>query len=464
MSEAALLAQVERPPRRFRRYDEYKDSGVEWLGQIPSHWDAVRMWRIAEAVSGGTPAREELRFWGGPIPWVSPKDMKRRLIDSSEETITDEALAEAGLKLLPPSVVLIVVRGMILAHTFPTAITTVPVTINQDMKALRLRKGIQPEFLAWLFEGLGKGILAAVVDEAAHGTRVIRMERWRGVVMPVPPPHEQEAITAFLDAETARVDELVAKKELLIQLVEEQRESLITRSVTQGVDAAVPMKDTRIGWLGTIPAHWDVKPFKSILARNESGVWGEEAIDGGAIVLRSTEQTIGGDWLIKSPAVRALTAREMTQARLEAGDLVVTKSSGSKAHIGKTSLVDDSVASLGCAFSNFMQRLRLRHPHHARFYWYLLNAPLAREQFVYLSSTTTGLGNLNATILGAIQVPVIPQAEQEAIVSFLDRETARLDVLLTKLRTAIAHLHEFRTALISAAVTGRIDVREEVAA
>jgi len=213
-----------------------KDSGVEWLGEIPAGWDAAKMWRISDATSGGTPAKEERGYWDGEIPWVSPKDMKRRVIDSSADTITERAVRETGIKLIEPPVVLIVVRGMILAHTFPVAITTVPVTINQDMKALRFRQAVNPIFLAWLFEGVGKGILGAVVEEAAHGTRVIRMDRWRAVVAPVPPIAEQRTIAAFLDRETARIDALVTKVRDAIERLKELRTALISAAVTGKID------------------------------------------------------------------------------------------------------------------------------------------------------------------------------------------------------------------------------------
>jgi hypothetical protein len=103
-------------------------------------------------------------------------------------------------------------------------------------------------------------------------------------------------------------------------------------------------RDSGVGWLGDIPTHWGVKPLKAILIRNDSGVWGDDLPDGGTIVLRSTEQTIGGQWLIDNPARRMLTAREVAQARLEVDDLVVTKSSGSGLHIGKTF----NCGSVGC--------------------------------------------------------------------------------------------------------------------
>ena len=216
-------------------------------------------------------------------------------------------------------------------------------------------------------------------------------------------------------------------------------------------------KGSGVEWLGTLPSHWEVRPFKTALVRNDSGVWGEDFDDDGTIVLRSTEQTMEGTWRIEDPARRRLTASEAAYARLREGDLLVTKSSGSAHHIGKTSIVDEAIAALNCCYSNFMQRLRVSAEHIPRFFWYYMNCPVAREQLVFLSSTTTGLGNLNGSILGVVRIPMAPPDEQRAIADFLDRETARIDALLARKERLIELLQEKRTALITRAVTRGLD-------
>ena len=210
-------------------------------------------------------------------------------------------------------------------------------------------------------------------------------------------------------------------------------------------------------WLGDVPEHWDVKRAKGLLARNDGGVWGEDFDDDGVIVLRSTEQTVDGEWKIVEPAKRRLTATEFTSCRLQAGDLVVTKSSGSSLHIGKTSIVTKEVEALNCCYSNFMQRLRVKRMAEPRFVWYVLNGELGRKQFDYYFSTTTGLANLNGSIIGNVGLAVPPLDEQKAIAAFLDRETARIDALIEKKRRQIELLQEKRPALISHAVTKGLD-------
>lgn len=207
-------------------------------------------------------------------------------------------------------------------------------------------------------------------------------------------------------------------------------------------------------WLGDVPEHWEVKRLRHLLTRNDSGVWGDEDDPEGTVVLRSTEQTLDGGWRIEDPAKRVLSEAEMRDCVLKSGDLVVTKSSGSALHIGKTSLVTQEVAALAPCFSNFMQRLRMARSVEPRLAFYVLNSPTGRQQLVFNSNTTTGLSNITGSALGSVSL-AYPDAliEQRAIADFLDRETAKIDTLVAKKRTLIERLKEKRTALISRTVT-----------
>jgi type I restriction enzyme S subunit len=207
-----------------------------------------------------------------------------------------------------------------------------------------------------------------------------------------------------------------------------------------------------------MPEHWKVRRFKWIIERNDGGVWGEDP-DGEAdtLVLRSTEQTVDGRWKIDDPARRKLTSIEKQSSLLETGDLLVTKSSGSSLHIGKTTLVDEQIASLSCCYSNFMQRIRLTDALRPKLAWYVMNNELARLQFDLLSNSTTGLANLNGTMIAEILVPIASQEEQLCIEFFLDRETAKIDALIAEQETLLALLAERRQATISHAVTRGLD-------
>jgi type I restriction enzyme S subunit len=213
-------------------------------------------------------------------------------------------------------------------------------------------------------------------------------------------------------------------------------------------------KASGVPWLGEVPDHWTVNPFKRQIFRSDGGVWGQDP-DGinDTTVLRSTEQTLDGKWCIDKPAKRRLKAAEKRSALLAEGDLVVTKSSGSSLHIGKTTLVTKEVAAMDCCYSNFMQRIRTSGDLSPKFAWFVLNSVVSRDQLDLLSNTTTGLANLNSAIIGKLWVVVPPVCEQTPIADFLERECAKIDLLIGKNGQLIEKLKQKRAALISRAVT-----------
>jgi type I restriction enzyme S subunit len=213
-------------------------------------------------------------------------------------------------------------------------------------------------------------------------------------------------------------------------------------------------KDSGVEWIGEVPKHWNIARFKWNIERNDGGVWGDDP-DGenDTIVLRSTEQTVDGRWQIEEPAQRKLNALEKVSALLKDGDLLVTKSSGSSLHIGKTTLVTPEVAELNCCYSNFMQRIRTKPSLLPKLAWYVMNNNLARLQFDLFSNSTTGLANLNGSLIGQIILPIAPLSEQQTIATFLDRETAKIDALIAEQQWLIELLKEKRQAVISHAVT-----------
>jgi type I restriction enzyme S subunit len=224
-----------------------------------------------------------------------------------------------------------------------------------------------------------------------------------------------------------------------------------------GPEAYPAMKDSGVPWLGEVPEHWELSRLKGHLVRNDSGVWGDDADPCGTVVLRSTEQTVDGGWRISNPARIRLARAQIAAALLTPGDLVVTKSSGSEAHIGKTSLVTNDVAALNCCFSNFLQRLRADELIIPAFLWRFLNSPLGREQLVFQSTTTTGLGNLNGTILGNCRFALPPLLEQTAIVRFLDYADRRTRRYIRAKQKLIKLLGEQKQAIIHRAVTRGLD-------
>ena len=213
-------------------------------------------------------------------------------------------------------------------------------------------------------------------------------------------------------------------------------------------------KSSGVEWIGEIPKSWDSGKMKYVLSNNDGGVWGTDVEDGeeGTLVVRSTEITIDGKWDLSQILKRKLTVIEVSKCKLFEGDIVITKSSGSPQHIGKSVIVTKDIENLNCCYSNFVQRIRFKN-YHSKLYHYILNSEIVREQFKFLTTSSTGLGNLNGTSLNDILLPFIPYQEQLQIVHFLDEKTELIDELISMKKRKINLLKEQRISLINETVT-----------
>jgi restriction endonuclease S subunit len=274
----------------------------------------------------------------------------------------------------------------------------------------------------------------------------------------VPPSDEQHAIAVFLDRETERIDSLIAKKQRQIELLNEKRSALISRAVTKGLNPDARMKDSGIEWLGEIPEHWDVHLLKRV-AGITYGVSGEldRTLTEGIHILSLPNIGIDGNLHLEDvPFVQVEEGQEQSILLLH-GDLLFNWRNGSSAHLGKTAYFD-----LEGKYTHVSFLLRIRFPldkHEPRYFHRLLNGLRVTGFF---SSSKAGVNNtFNQSELENLWIIIPPLDEQIAIADFLDREIRTIDALADCVENSIITLHEYRTALITATVTGKIDVRQE---
>ena len=213
-----------------------KDSGVAWLGEVPGHWEVSKLKHFVQFSGGGTPSRDNLLFWNGDIPWVSPKDMKVETIAAAEEYITQAGLENSSTNLVPAGRVLMVVRSGILKHTIPVAINSVTVALNQDMKALEIDSNrCGSRFLLLWIQGLNSELLLAWAKQGAT-VESIEQSYLADTAFPLPSLDEQTAIVSYLDHQTTQIDTLITETEKTITLLQERRSALISAAVTGKMD------------------------------------------------------------------------------------------------------------------------------------------------------------------------------------------------------------------------------------
>jgi type I restriction enzyme S subunit len=439
----------------FPRYPAYKPSGVEWLGEVPEHWEVKKIRNFASFTGGGTPNRENLSFWGGPIPWVSPKDMKVERIIEAEEGITQEGLDGSSSSLVAPGHVLIVVRSGILRHTIPVAINAVEAAINQDMKAVRMDDKVCMNifFLRWI-QGLNNQLLLAWAKQGAT-VESVEQEYLSKTALPLPTLAEQAAITTFLDHETTKIDALIAEQQRLIELLQEKRQAVISHAVTKGLNPHAPMKDSGVEWLGEVPEHWDVAPLKHHWQVTDcKHVTAEFTQEGYPLASIKEAQ---GRWIDLTNAKRTtdefytlLTEGNRTP---EPGDLVFTRN----ATVGEVAEVPAQIESFALGQDVVILK-KLKGSHCSSFAWHLLRSTAVSNQLECAMIGST-FRRINVEQIKAISVPIPPSHEQASIAIYLGEASDQLSKQEQDARHCVSLLQERRSALISAAVTGQIDVR-----
>lgn len=424
---------------------------IAWLGDVPADWPAMRLKYLVNFCGGGTPAKGEHRYWGGEIPWVSPKDMRAGVIRDTEDHITQDAVDESATRMVPAGAVLIVVRSGILRHTIPVAITARPVALNQDMKALIPRSGIDARYLKYVIRGRQHALLLAWTKTGAT-VQSIEHDLLANTSFPVPPPQLQRAIADFLDAKTAAIDMLIAKKERLIERIEERQQATINRATTKGLNCHAPMKESRVEWLGQVPVHWEVAPVFARYSVQLGKMLNPHAASGehSAPYLRNANVQ-WGKVMLDDLREMSFSPSERQKFALRPGDLLVCEGGD----IGRTAIWGGELAE--CFYQKAIHRLRPLHDdQNTRYFYYIMRTAAHRGAFLAEGNQST-IVHLTAEKLRRHRFPFPPRHEQASIVEYLDRQGEKTDALIRREVTVMVKLREYCQTLISAAVTGQMD-------
>ena len=436
--------------RRFRRYPNYKKSGVEWLGGIPAHWEVKRLKYL-------TTLNDEV------LPVSTDPEFEMTYVDIGNVDAVDGII---GTELLtfdraPSRARRIARKGDIIVSTVRTYLRAIT-AIQKAQPNLIVSTGfavLRPRQLETSFASYALRAPHFVERVVAHSVGVsypaINASSLSRFGMPYPNPDEQRTIAEFLDRETAKIDALVAKKERLIELLQEKRTALITRAVTRGLDPNVPMKDSGVEWLGEIPAHWEAKRLKYVATVNDEAL--PESTDPSfemTYVDISSVDAMAG--ITRTEAVVFEQAPSRARRIVRDGDVIV---STVRTYLRAIAAIEAPTSNLIVSTGFAVIRPRQLD---SCFASYALRAQHFVERVV-ANSVGVSYPAINANELTCFSIPYPQADEQHAIVDFLNQETAKVDVLIMRIRQAIQHLNEMRTALISAAVTGKIDVRNEAA-
>lgn len=429
----------------FPRYESYKGSGVEWLGEVPSHWAVGPIKNAFHIVGGGTPKSDERLFWDGDIPWFTPVDLSDSGIarlGQSTRTITKDGLNSSNATLVPPGSVIVSTRAPIGS----LGITTLPASTNQGCKSLIPKGQFFGELIAYV-------LLAAVpaLRVRGKGSTFLELsgEELGSFRVPIPPLLEQRAIAAFLDRETGKIDALIEDQTRLIELLKEKRQAVISHAVTKGLNPDAPMKDSGIEWLGEVPSHWEVKRMAELFIEVA-----EPGSDELPVLSVSIHDGVSDDEIAEEDRARKVTRSEdrSKYKRVRPNDLVYNMMRAWQGGFG-TVEVEGAVSPAYVVASP-------KQPGPTKFIEWLLRTPTAVEEMRRRSKGVTDFRlRLYWDEFKDMQVAVPPASERESIVIAITEMVERWDAMADEVMSALDLLQERRSALISAAVTGKIDVR-----
>lgn len=424
----------------MKKYDSYKDSGIEWIGEIPNHWNISRYRYFYFSNMGVTLLKEDVKEDG-----IYP-------VYSATETDVLFGYVDEASVILNEGDIVIPARGNSIGHI---KVVTSPSTSTQTtIYSKKISQNIETNFVKYFLQGLREHLFQ--FDRTAIPQITVNQVKNNPLV--IPPPEEQTAIAAYLDRKTAEIDELIADKKRLLELYEEEKTAIINQAVTKGINPDVPLKDSGIEWLGEIPEHWEVKRLKMLVSKIGSGVTPSGGssvyLTSGIPLLRSQNIHFDGLRLDDVAFISDEIDEGMSNSRIQDGDVLLNITGAS---IGRCFYIPN-----GFGRGNVNQHVCIIRPVLEKvdtiFLYYLVRSEIGQTQ-INLQQTGANREGLNFEQLKNFGFP-IPETlqEQQSIVHHIETECAMIDAKKAKTSTLIELLTEYRTALISEVVTGKIKV------
>lgn len=436
------------------KYPSYKDSGVEWLGDVPEHWELWKMAHAFETIgSGTTPSSTDNSYYNGSYPWVTTGELRENIITTTKKMLTKKALLHnSSLTLFPKDSILIAMYGATIGRLGKLGIDA---TTNQACCVMTNSKVIINNYVYYWLMGNKNEIINLAYG---GGQPNISQDTISNLKISAPDIQEQQTIANYLDKATDKIDTLISKQTKLIELLKEKRQAVISTAVTRGLDSTVAMKDSGVEWLGEIPKHWEVKKLKFIAYAKPSNVDKKSKEDEKDVLLCNYTDVYYNDFITNKLDFMKATAtdEQIKKFTLEIDDVIITKDSEGAEDIAIAACVQEIQDNLVCGYH--LTHIKPTHCN-GKYLFRAFNSNGIHDQFKVAANGITRYG-IGVYGIDNAWFPVPPMIEQEEIAKHIDDKTSKIDTLTAKATKAIELLKEKRTSLISAAVTGKIDVRE----
>lgn len=444
---------------QFKPYPVYKDSGVEWLGEVPEHWSAHHLKRTITKIESGTSVNAaDYPAELGALGVLKTSCVYTGQFDWKEnKTVDDNDLEKVSCPLVLNTLVVSRMNTPELVGA-TGLVTEAPqnIYLPDRLWQVYFEKTQSPLFIFYFTKSFEyRTQVKTVCSGTSSSMQNLGQDDFRAILLAVPSLHEQTQIARFLDYEIARIDALIEEQKHLIELLKEKRQAVISHTVTKGLDPTVPMKDSGVEWLGEVPAHWDIGGLTRFIGPvvDYRGRTPTKVDDGTFLVTARNIRDGRIDYDASQEYVDPKSAESLlARGRPEIGDLLFTM----EAPLGQVALIDKTDIALAQRVVKFRGLPNVMRNNYL-LYWFMSKTCQARLETLATGSTALGI---KASKLGMIECLAPTLNEQDAIITHIQRETANNDALVSEAEKVVILLQERRSALISAAVTGKIDVRD----
>ena len=447
----------------FPKYPEYKDSGVEWLGEVPVHWAVQRLkWSTASCrngVWGDEPKGDENDIL---CIRVADFDRPRMRVSLSKPTYRNVTVNERKGRLVHPGDLLLEKSGG--GEKQPVGFVVLyddgdPAVCSNFVARIELSEGMSPSFWRYV-HAAGYAVRLNVPSiKQTSGIQNLDQKSYLDEQGAFPPADEQIRIAAFLDHQTKKIDTLIAEQRRLIELLKEKRQAVISHAVTKGLDPNVAMKDSGVEWLGEVPVHWTVAALRWYatiqggLAKGKKYGLDEPVVSRPYLRVANVQD---GHFNLSVVHDVAVGLSEVSRYELREGDVLMNEG-GDSDKLGRGAVWQGAIE--GCLHQNHVFAIRPNRHLSATWLSMFTRSDSARSYFYLYSKQSTNLASISSRNVMACPVPIPPIKEQREILGRLSDALVQIDGLMDETEGAMALLQERRSALISAAVTGKIDVR-----
>ena len=435
----------------MKRYETYKDSGIQWVGEIPSHWDSNKLKFFADISTGTTPSTANEEYWNEATEnWYTPADFNEGDIhlNGSSRKVSAMAFEKSACKVFKKNVVLVVGIGATLGKI---GFSRVECSANQQINAIEFYDNVYPLFGAYYLSSL-KEVMKSLASAA---TLAIMNQSVTGSIPFVCPTlAEQKNIATYLDHKVGQIDATIAEKEQMLEDLKAYRSSIISEAVTKGLDKNVEMKESGVKWIGMIPKHWNINKLK-FFADISTGT--TPSTDNEEYWKEPTENWYTpSDFCEEKVHLETSSRKVSTTAFQESACRVFKKDVVLVVGIGAT-LGKIGISSVECSANQQINAIEFYDNVYPLFGVYYLSS--LKEVMKSLASAAT-LAIMNQSVTGSIPFVCPTLDEQKEIADYLEKKTKSIGSLLNQIEVQIVELKSYKSTLITEAVTGKIDLRD----